>query len=61
MAIGGISVIFILGAINFVLLLFQLFTGLRWIKVKFGVHRKAGILLFIVAFLHGALGVLAML
>lgn len=59
MVIGGISIIFILGVINFLLLLFQLFTGLRWIKVKFGVHRKTGILLFIVAFIHGSLGVLA--
>ena len=59
MVIGGISVILILGLINFVLLLFQLSTGLRWINVKFGVHRKAGILLFILAFVHGILGVLA--
>jgi len=58
MAIGGISVILILGVINFLLLLFQLSTGLRWIKVKFGVHRKTGILLFITAFIHGVLGIL---
>lgn len=59
MVIGGISIIFILGIINFLLLLFQLSTGLRWIKVKFGVHRKTGILLFIVACIHGFLGILA--
>lgn len=59
MAVGGVSVILILGIINFVLLLFQLSTGLRWIKVRFGVHRKTGILLLIVAFVHGFLGVLA--
>ena len=58
MVIGGVSVILILGIINFVLLLFQLSTGLRWIRVRFGVHRKTGILLFIVAFVHGFLGVL---
>jgi len=58
MVIGGISVILILGVINFMLLLFQLSTGLRWIKVKFGVHRKTGILLFITAFIHGFLGIL---
>lgn len=58
MVIGGISIILILGLINFVLLLFQLSTGLRWIKVKFGVHRKTGILLFILAGVHGMLGVL---
>lgn len=59
MAIGGISIIFILGIINFLLLMFQLFSGLRWIKVGFGVHRKTGILLFIVAFIHGFIGILA--
>jgi hypothetical protein len=59
MTIGGISVILILGIINFLLLLFQLATGLRWIKVRFGVHKKTGIALFIAAFLHGALAVLA--
>lgn len=58
MTVGGDSVILILGIINFVLLLFQLSTGLRWIKVRFGIHRKTGILLFIVAFVHGFLGVL---
>jgi len=58
MTVGGVSVILILGIINFVLLLFQLSTGLRWIKVRFGIHRKTGILLFIVAFVHGFLGVL---
>ncbi|MEW6670123.1 MAG: hypothetical protein AB1427_00385 [Thermodesulfobacteriota bacterium] len=59
MVIGGISVILILGLVNFLLLLFQLSTGLRWIKVKFGIHRKTGILLFILAFVHGFLGLLA--
>lgn len=59
MVIGGISIILILGIINFLLLLFQLSTGLRWIRVKFGVHRKTGILLFIVACIHGFLGILA--
>lgn len=59
MVIGGVSVILILGLINFVMLLFQLSSGLRWIKVKFGVHRKTGILLFILAFIHGFLGILA--
>jgi hypothetical protein len=59
MTIAGISIILILGIINFLLLLFQLFSGLHWIKVKFGVHRKAGILLFITATVHGLLGLLA--
>ena len=61
MVIGGISIILILGIINFLLLLFQLTTGLRWIKVRFGVHRKTGILLFITASIHGLLGLLSQL
>lgn len=59
MVINGISIILILGIVNFLLLLFQLTTGLRWIKVGFGVHKKTGILLFIMAAIHGILGVLA--
>jgi hypothetical protein len=59
MVIGGISIILILGIINFLLLLFQLATGLRWIKVRFGVHRKTGILLFVIATIHGLLGILS--
>lgn len=59
MTIGGHSIILILGIINFFLLLFQLATGLRWIKVRFGTHKKTGILLFIVAFIHGFLAFLA--
>ncbi len=59
MTIGGFSIILILGIINFLLLLFQLSTGLHWIKVKFGLHRKIGILLVIVATIHGLLALLA--
>jgi hypothetical protein len=59
MTLGGISIILILGIINFLLLVFQLTTGLHWIQVKFGVHKKAGILLFILATIHGLLGLLA--
>jgi hypothetical protein len=59
MTIGGISTILILGIINFLLLLFQLATGLHWIKVRFGIHKKTGILLFIMAVIHGLLGFLA--
>jgi len=58
MVIGGISIILILGGINLLLLLFQLSSGMRWLKVKFGVHRKTGILLFISASIHGFLGIL---
>lgn len=55
MRIGGISIILILGIVNFALLCFQLASGLRWIKPAFGIHRKTGIALVIVASIHGLL------
>ena len=58
MKIGGLSIVLILGIINFLLLLFQLSSGLRWIKVRMTVHRKTGILLFIVALCHAVLAYL---
>jgi hypothetical protein len=60
MTIAGVSIILILGIINFILLLFQLFSGLHWIKVKIGIHKKTGILLVVVATVHGLLGLLAL-
>jgi len=59
MSIGGVSTILILGVVNFVLLIFQLLTGLGYFRVKFAIHRKTGILLFCCAFLHGLLAFLA--
>jgi hypothetical protein len=59
MKIGGVSIILILGIINFLLLLFQLSSGMRWIKVKMTLHRKTGITLLITAFFHGLLAILA--
>jgi len=59
MSIGGISIILLIGLLNFILILFQLSTGLRWIKVPFGIHRKTGILLFISSFIHGLLAFLS--
>lgn len=58
MTVGGISIILILGICNFVLLFFQLGTGLRYIKVPFGIHKKVGIGFFVVACVHGILAVL---
>ena len=55
----GVSPILLLGIVNLLLLSFQLSTGLRWVKVPFGVHRKTGIALFVSALLHGALGLIA--
>jgi hypothetical protein len=59
MKIGGVSIILILGSINMILILFQLSSGLRWIKVPFGMHRKTGMILLFSAALHGILAYLA--
>ncbi len=59
MKIGGVSMILILGMINMVLILFQASTGLRWIKVPYGVHKRTGIALFFCALLHAILAYLA--
>jgi uncharacterized membrane protein YozB (DUF420 family) len=59
MKIGGVSIILILGFINMILVLFQLSTGLRWIKVSFRTHRRTGMILFISAALHGILAYLS--
>jgi hypothetical protein len=58
MKIGGISIILILGIMNFILLLFQISSGLRWVRVPMTFHRKIGITLFITAFIHGTLAIL---
>ncbi|MDP2973368.1 MAG: hypothetical protein Q8P64_29805 [Deltaproteobacteria bacterium] len=59
MNIGGVSIILMLGILNFLLILFQMSTGLRWIKVPFGVHQKTGITLLVSATLHAVLAFLA--
>jgi hypothetical protein len=59
MNINGISIILILGILNFLLILFQLSTGLRWIKVPFGVHKKTALILLISATLHAIAALLA--
>lgn len=53
------SIILLLGIVNFLLLLFQLLTGMHWVKVRLGTHRKAGVLLLIVAATHGLIALLA--
>lgn len=58
MIIGGISIILLLGILNFLFILFQFSTGLRWIKLPFVTHRKTGILLLISSFIHGLLAFL---
>ncbi len=59
MTVGGISIILILGIVNMILLLFQISSGLRWIRVSFASHRRSGVLLFLTALIHGGLAVLA--
>ena len=59
MKTGGVSPILILGIVNLILVTFQISSGLRWIKVPFGVHRKSGIALFVSAVVHGLLGLIA--
>lgn len=58
MKIGGVSIVLILGLLNFILLFFQLSSGLRWIRVPIKVHRKTGITLIIVALFHATLAIL---
>jgi hypothetical protein len=59
MSAEGISIILVLGICNFALILFQLATGLRIIKIRLGVHKKTGIALLVVAVIHGVLAILA--
>jgi hypothetical protein len=59
MTIGGVSIILIGGLVNLILLLFQLLSGLHYIKVPFGVHKKTGIVLVFCAIIHGILGFIA--
>jgi hypothetical protein len=59
MTIAGFSIILILGICNLGLVLFQAASGLRIIKPKFGVHKKAGLVLVVSAVAHAALALLA--
>lgn len=52
-------IILLLGLLNLLLILFQLSSGLRWIKVPFGVHRKTGMTLLVSGLLHATLAFLA--
>jgi len=59
MKIGGVSIILLLGMLNMILILFQMSTGLRWIRVPIGVHKRTGMLLFVSALVHALLASLA--
>ncbi len=58
MKIGGISIVLLLGVLNFALILFQMSSGFRLIKVPFGVHKKTGVALFVSATAHAVLAYL---
>jgi len=51
------SIIELFGIINFLLVLFQVSSGLRIFKVPFTVHKKTGLLLLFTALIHGGLAV----
>ena len=55
MKIGGIIELF--GIINLFLVLFQVSSGLRFLKVSFAVHKKTGLLLLLTALIHGSLAI----
>jgi hypothetical protein len=59
MKIGGVSIILILGIINMALVLFQMSTGLRWIKASFQVHKRTGVALFFGAAFHAFFAILS--
>ncbi|HKL09687.1 MAG TPA: hypothetical protein VJ896_13005 [Bacteroidales bacterium] len=54
----GVNIILIFGIINFVLVLFQMLSGLRVFRINFKIHRRIGITLFFTATIHGTLAIL---
>jgi len=48
-----INIILWLGILNLFLILFQLLSGLRILKIKFKLHKRMGIILFFSTFIHG--------
>ncbi len=58
MTIWGVSIILILGIINFIIILIQILSGLHILKLKPGIHKATGITLFFTAALHGLFALL---
>jgi len=56
--IAGINIILVLGIINLALILFQLFSGLHWVKVRMRLHKATGITLVITSIMHAAVALL---
>lgn len=57
MSIGNTSIIFLLGILNIILIVFQLLTGLHIIKFKIRLHKTVGIILLISSMVHGLLAI----
>lgn len=55
----GIDIILWLGVINLFLVLFQLLSGLKVLKVKYKIHKSMGVLLFFTAFIHGIYAIIS--
>ncbi|MGB4705393.1 MAG: hypothetical protein WBI18_10030 [Candidatus Saccharicenans sp.] len=59
MTLAGISLVLLLGIINLILVVFQVSTGKKWLKVNFTWHRRLGILLLFTAITHAVLAYLS--
>lgn len=59
MTIAGVSLVLILGIVNLVLVLFQVSTGKKWLRVNFAWHRRLGLVLLLTAIAHGVLAYLS--
>ncbi len=51
----GITFAVIIGIINLLLVLFQVSTGKRWLKVNFIWHRRLGVVLLVTVVIHAIL------
>lgn len=55
--IFGMNIILLLGIINMILILIQVFGGLRIIKISFKAHKVFGIILLFTAIIHSVFAV----
>ncbi|MBA4389503.1 MAG: hypothetical protein C0399_01000 [Syntrophus sp. (in: bacteria)] len=58
MMAAGVSIILTLGVLNLLLILFQIGTGLRWIKAPFVWHKRSAMVLAASAVVHAVLAFL---
>lgn len=59
MRLAGISLVLLLGMVNLILILFQVSTGKKWLKINFSWHRRLGVLLLLTALAHAVLAYLS--